>query len=659
MALNDTTLVVGMPSRTTPPQSAQRPPVTVMESKRNWREAGFGLLLFISVVVVYWPSLSADFIWDDDDYVTRNLTLRSLNGLWRIWAEPTATPQYYPVVHTTFWVEYHLWGLNPAGYHFVNVLLHAANSVLVAVLLRKLNWPAAWLAAVFFGLHPVHVESVSWVTERKNVLSGFFYLLALMRLLDFWRVNDSPVAAPAHDSLAVGNFRDYLAGALLFVAALLSKSVTCSLPAVLLLILWQKQGKVTIRDGKFLLPLFIIGLALSINTIWLERTKVGASGKEFDFTLLERMLIAGRALWFYAGKIVLPVHLSFIYPRWSLTANDPVAWIAAVSACLVPIVMAVRAKKMTGPLVAILFFYGTLLPALGFFNIYPMRYSFVADHFQYLASLGVISLVAAVIARQADGQLLGKRTGHVIRALVCIVAVTVLVSLTWQRQFVFQNPHALWIDTLAKNPTCMLAHYHLGKIASDAGKFAEAEHHFRESQRYRTDQIDLVLDLCEWASLLARQQKYSAAIEKLREALEVEPSNFDVLNDWGTYEAEQGHYDVAIGLFERALAENPHKAAIGRGYARLNLATALWNAGQTPKVERELRAALQEAPADAPTDFLASAQYMLAKILVQQGRWTEADTLVRQVLRLNSGFSDARQLQREIQQQLQRNPAIQ
>ena len=152
-------------------------------------------LIFVVVVVSYVPALRGGFIWDDQDYVTENMTLRSRAGLRAIWLEVGAVPQYYPLVHTTYWLEYHLWGLRPFGYHLVNVLLHAANAGLLYLVLRRLGVRGAYFAAFVFALHPVHVESVAWISERKNVLSGAFYLGSvacwLQRVLPEQRLPDN------------------------------------------------------------------------------------------------------------------------------------------------------------------------------------------------------------------------------------------------------------------------------------------------------------------------------------------------------------------------------------------------------------------------------------------------------------------------------------
>src|SRR5208282_2295026 len=177
-----------------------------------------GLLLAVSVFVAYQPILRGGFIWDDDSYVTNNRTLHDFDGLKHIWFDTTSTPQYYPLVYTTFWLEYHTWKLNPVGYHVVNVLLHALGSILLWRVLKRLELPGAWLAAAIFALHPVNVESVAWITERKNVLSAVFFFAAAWAYLRFVGESESRKSRWCWWFVAL----------LLFVCALLSKTVACS-----------------------------------------------------------------------------------------------------------------------------------------------------------------------------------------------------------------------------------------------------------------------------------------------------------------------------------------------------------------------------------------------------------------------------------------------
>jgi hypothetical protein len=352
------------------------------------------LALVVMTLVAYAPALRDGFVWDDDQHVTENPTLTSLAGLQRIWLDPTALPQYYPMVHTTFWVERHLWGLRPFGYHLVNVLLHLANAFLLWYLLEHLAVRGAWLAAAIFALHPVHVESVAWITERKNVLSGLFYLLAGACFLRFLGLLGG----------VTRRWSWYVAGFVLFLCALLSKTVTATLPLALFLVLWWKRDRVRGRDVAPLVPPLAVGVAFGLVTLWIERHHVGAQGDLFTLSPLSRWLLAGRALWFYASKIVWPSRLSFFYPRWPV---DPaVGWqylFPLAAASVVVSLWVARRRIGKAPSAAVAFFAVTLFPALGFFDVYPMRFSWVADHFVYLASAGLIALVAAAVGWRDGG----------------------------------------------------------------------------------------------------------------------------------------------------------------------------------------------------------------------------------------------------------------
>jgi tetratricopeptide (TPR) repeat protein len=523
--------------------------------------------------------------------------------------------------------------------------------VLVAKVLKRLQVPGAWLAAAVFALHPVHVESVAWVTERKNILSAFFYLLAMLHLLNSWNIPGLSAASGAASSTERRNSREhYLLGVALFVAALLSKSVTCSLPAVLLLILCQRQGGLTRRDVLCLAPMFAIGLAFALNTAWLEQTHVGASGAGFQWTFAERVLIAGRALWFYAGKLVWPVNLAFIYPRWSLDVTSPAAWCVALSAALAPLILAVRGRGLTAPLVAVLFFGGTLLPALGFFNIYPMRYSFVADHFQYLASLGLISLIAALAvgARPIVPSALSgspPKGGFAPARLGALVIVLGgLACLTWQRQSVFRDSRSLWKDTLARNPTSMAAHFNLGRIASQAHDYVAAERHFRACLLLRTDELETSEFETNLAVALAGQQRFPEAAAVFESALARVPDSFEALNGLGNIAARQEEFERAISLYRRALDNRP-----GAVLVRLNLGTVLSQAGQLEAAEREIRRAAEDDPAFAPAHF------MLAQVLALQGRFADAEAPAREAVRLDPDSEPASELLEQIRRDLRQN----
>jgi len=489
-----------------------------------------GVLIIFLVLLAYLPSLRAGFIWDDDYYVTQNPTLHDLGGLCRIWFQIGAVPQYYPMVHTSFWLEYHLWNLNPLGYHLVNVLLHATAALLLWQVLRRLQVPGAWLAALLFALHPVMVESVAWVTERKNVLSAVFYFAAALAYLRF---------------LARGNqarrWPWYLLALALFVAALLSKTVTCSWPAALWLVCWWKHGRVQRSDVLPLLPFLALGLGLGLLTAWIEKHYVGAEGTEWSLTLVDRGLIAGRALWFYAGKLVWPSPLTFIYPRWEI--NPTVWWQWLYPAGAVGMIAALwlgRNRLGRGPLVAVLFFAGTLGPALGFVNVYPMRYSFVADHFQYLASVGLLTLGAAGLVR--------------LPRIVPAALVVGLGVLTWQQTAIYQNLETLWRDTLLKNPNSAMAHTNLGVWLGSQGRIEEAMAQYREALRIEPDAWDTLSDL---GVALAAQGRWDEAVENFLKVNQLNPNSPDVLYNLGFALAAQGRWKEAIERYRQVLQLSP------------------------------------------------------------------------------------------------------
>ncbi|MEM7227408.1 MAG: O-GlcNAc transferase, partial [Planctomycetota bacterium] len=329
-----------------------------------WRAFGLGCAAIVVLLcIAYAPVTRAGFIWDDDSYVTKNANVQSPDGVFRFWI-PRETPQFYPLVFSSFWVEFQLWGLDPLGYHIVNVVLHGINAILLWLILIRLRIPGAFVVAALFAVHPIHVESVAWITERKNVLSGMFYLLGM---LSYLRFEENLTSEPRRSA---GGW--YGLAFVAYVAALLSKTITCSLPAALLLIMfWQRRPLNTARIMR-IMPFFLIGIPLALITVWLERDHVGASGVDFDQSFLERCAIASRSLLFYAGKIAVPYELAFFYHRWTIQGINLVSGLAMLTVLSVAITSIVATKRgWRAPFVLLALFAGTAFPALGFFNVYP------------------------------------------------------------------------------------------------------------------------------------------------------------------------------------------------------------------------------------------------------------------------------------------------
>jgi Flp pilus assembly protein TadD len=572
-----------------------------------------GALLVVIVLVSYAPAFQAGYVIDDENYVTENPTLRDRSGLKRIWFELGASPQYYPLVYTSFWLEYQAWELDPRGYHAVNILLHALNALLLWIILRRLNLPAAWFAAALFALHPVHVESVAWVAERKNVLSAAFYLLAIIAYMRFSGLDRPPDAAFRR------SWRWYLLSLALYAAALLSKTATVSLPAALLLLLWWKRDRASGRDAMPLLPLFAAGLGMGLLTLWVETTLVGASGALWDLSWLERILVAGRAGWFYAWKLVWPLGLSFNYVRWTIDAGTlwqylpPLAGIAVVSW-----LWAARERIGRGPLVAVLYFVGTLAPTLGFFNVFFFRYSYVADHFQYLASIGLIVLIVAAAATWLARQ---RRRWEIQSLVLGVLVLSALGVLTWTRAAVYENLESLCRDTLRKNPSSWLARNNLGNIYMQRGDLQEAVAEFRIAHDAAPTYIETHLNL---AIALMNLERFDESMHHARRAIEIDPHNSFGYHHLGGALLRAGRSGESIRWFGESLRREP-----GSLKSQLDLGIALARTGQSEEAIDWLESVLRDEPQNL------TAHTNLGIALVQVGRLRDAIGHLEEAARLD------------------------
>src|SRR5436189_2295712 len=356
------------------------------------RACVFGALLAAVTILAYRPAWHGGFLCDDDDYIIKNELLTAPDGWQRIWFSLDSPSQYFPFTYSTFRIEHALWGLNTTGYHWVNLLLHVGSALLVWAVLARLRVPGAWLAAAIFALHPVQVESVAWITERKNVLMGFFFLLTLLA----WTVFvDERTRRP---------WLFYCLALVCYVLALSAKATACTLPAALFLILWLQKKPITMRRVIQILPFVVLGIGMGLLAVWWERYHQGTNRGLFTFlSPIERILLASRAIWFYLSKIFWPSNLTFIYPRWNISPADLLdyAWLlAGIAACVAMYFL--RRHFGRSVEVAAAFFVATLSPVLGFIMLFTFRYTFVADHYQYLACIGPIALVSAGIAILAD-----------------------------------------------------------------------------------------------------------------------------------------------------------------------------------------------------------------------------------------------------------------
>lgn len=539
----------------------------------RWQNSVFFLCLSIAFVLSYQQVLDCGFIWDDDAYVTENVNLRDWSGLASIWLKPGATPQYYPLVHTTFWLEYHCWGLNASGYHVVNCTFHLASTFVLFQILRHLKL-SPFLAVTLFAIHPIQVESVAWVTERKNVLSAFFYCLSALALLK-WRLPDFSDAQPESRTEAQRKLQFYYwisFGA--FVAALLSKTTACVLPAAAVVVIWWKSGQILASDFRKLLPFFAIGISFGLFTASMERWRVGAVGDEFTLTLLQRVLVASHAILFYLSKVFWPTSLIFVYPRWDFDSFHLSQLLPLILCVALTLILIYSARKGRRGFLAIwLLYVGSLFPALGFFNVYPMRYSFVADHFSYLSMLplfagigcfltGNISAAARYVRRLLWPTNRNRNSGvddrqfsvQMSEVALCLLLAFILGPLTFAQTSMFRDLETLWRTTIQRNPKAWMAHHNLGILLEAKGKKDEALRHYQEAYSIKPDHF---LAMNNAGLLQIEQGRFADAENILRQAISANPAFDRAHNNLAISLVRQGRLQEALVEFDTALAISP------------------------------------------------------------------------------------------------------
>ena len=540
------------------------------------------LALVLLTAVSYAPALLwGGFVWDDR-VVTDAKVLRDASGVWRIWFSPADLKlwegHYWPLVYTSFWVERRLWGLNPAGYHLVNVVLHIVNALLLWRLLARLEAPGAWLVAAVFAVHPVHVESVAWVIERKDLLSGLFYLTACL----VWTRGG---ALPRLWS------RDYSLSLGLFALGMLCKSIVATLPVALLLLHWQRGGSAT-RAARRLLPFFGVALTLALADLAFVRAREASA---FDYALLERLLIAAQALWFYLGKLLWPVELAVIYPHWEVGAGNLAGWVCAFgAAALGAVLWGWRRPLGRGPLAGMLFFGATLLPVLGLVDYGYMRFSFVADRYQYLASAGALAVLIGLAARGMErwrAGLSGPVADGVLRWAATGLAAALLIALgalTWRQASIYRDDVTFFQHILSHNPTAHSAQYNLGNALLNAGRPKEALEAYRVAMEQDPDSADAYSNTGRAFMDLNRLDE---AVKWLQRALELDPRHEVSWQNLALARIRQQRFEEALALYQHLLSIAP-----GNVGAHSGLGVVLHYLGRSEEALRSVDRALALDP---------------------------------------------------------------
>ena len=591
------------------------------------------------VLAVFSPAISAGFLWDDTEAITNNFLLRSLHGLWVMWTDPFRSPlgHYFPLSYTTFWMEWRIWGSHPAGYHAVNILLHAANAALLYSLLRRIGLAGAWLAAGLFAVHPVQVASVAWVIERKNVLSVLFYLLSFRAWLDA-----ESRGRPAHVlSLA------------LFACAMLSKSIVVTLPVAFLICVWWRSGRIGRKHLFQALPFLAIGALLA----WVEVVVHHSGQPDRGLSMPDKGLIAGRALWFYASKLCWPRNLMQVYPQWAIDPRQAWQWLFPLGAAAAFGALWVSGRRLgRGPFAAAAFYAVGLSPILGFVQYSVMDYSYVHDQHQYLACIGVFALAAAALNRLAGRLARATRAcAAACKPALFAIVLAPLAFLSWKQTLLYKDMDTLFRDNLKKNPAAWLAYGNVGAAALQRGDLDQAEPMLRkalemkrdrtvltnaglvamargdldQAERMQREALEMERDACALNNLglvLSRKGRPQEALACFDEALETRPDNALLWNNKGKALTQLGRSAEACEMFRQALAMEPRFSE-----ARTNLAGALIDSGQDEEAKTILAPILESEPNNA------AAHAALALALQHEKRETEAVAGFRWALQLDPG----------------------
>ncbi len=509
-------------------------------------------MFVVSIVfLVFFPSLQNGFVnWDDDRYLLENPDL-SLPFFSSVKAAFSSfyLGNYHPLTMLSYALEHRFFGMDPFVYHLTNLFLHALASLAALVFFRSLlgNRWVAWLsAAALFALHPLRVESVAWVSERKDVLCALFFIMALGAYVRYVK------------SGLCCRYR--LACFCLFIAALLSKAMAVSLPVVLLLLDYVLGRKLSVQSVREKAGFFVLAFAFGLMAL-LAQHSAGAvrSGQ----TVTAGLASAPGAIVFYLGKSVFPVGLSCLYPNVRFAGHPWLPNLLANAAGLIVLAgllwLSLRYTRMF--VFGGLFFLVTLVPALQFVPLGP---AYVADRYSYIPSLGLA--LSAALALDCLYRRMRTASGRLI--FICSLAVLAagLSVLTWERCRVWKGSISLWTDAVKKNRFNAVGFYNLGKAYEDRALFGLAVGAYQQAVRIKPDYEEALTNLCH--SFLAQQQ-YAKALVYGQRALAINPQSFRAYYLIGKAYEGGGQGDLAVAAYRHALLYNPDDLEAGNSLAAL------------------------------------------------------------------------------------------
>lgn len=543
----------------------------------DWRHfLGPAGLLALLVVAAYWPALGGGFVWDDELLVQKNPLVTGQCNLASVWFKTD-----FSLTTVALWLQWLAWGNHAVGFHIVNVALHLGACVLLWRVLDRLKVPGARLAAAIFAVHPVAAASVAWISEMKNTLS---LVLCLASCLLFLKSGPETESGPKTKT-------GYAFSVIAFLLALLAKTSVVMLPVILLLCAWWRRGKIARRDWLRTSPFFLLSLLLGSTTI-LFQSRVMAEGDPVQTENVPgRLALAGRALWFYLGKILAPLNLSMIYPRWTEDSHSLVSCVPAILWCALLAVLWTARKnpRARGAFFALAVFSVALFPVLGFLSMDYLVISRVSDHFQYLPMIAVIAFTAAGLVKFLPSMIF--RSG----------LLSALAVMTFARSEIISNNLNLWSDVLQKNPESFTAHNNLGCLMAANGKLDQAIEQFKLTLKFNPKNAPAHANLGRAFSL---QHRYAEAEENFQAALKIKPADADIQEAYASSLAEQGRISEAISHLRAATKTEP------RVEWELKLAGWLHATGSFREAVGQYRTVLEREPDSV--EALNNAAWLLA-----------------------------------------------
>lgn len=517
----------------------------------------FGGLIFIAAFVVHLTALPGGFFWDDYDWVVRNPRVRNADGLYHLWFDINQY-DYWPMHYSTHWFEWRVWGEWAPPYRVLNQLMHGLNCVLLWFILRWLGIPGAWLCAMIFAVHPVNVESVVWISQRKTVQSTGFVFGSLLCLFQFYDTKRK---------------RWYALSLVLFILGLLTKSSVVMWPLAAMVCIWWRQRRLRWQDLWYSAPFLAISFALGLTGTLMRGEQLGIEFARDD-GFLSRLAMSANVVWFYVAETLWPFQLSVVYPRWELGNTQPSAFIPLLILVLtVAVFWWYRRGWGAAPLGASSYYLINIFPVMGFVPIMYMRYSLVADHWQYLAMPGLLALIVGL----ATWQWRKYPAFHLVGPAVSCAIVLLLAynSLSQAAIWSGTDNEPIWRDVLSKNPNSELAHLRLGYVLARRGKFAEAVPQICEAMKFSVPPVP-------WGPPEIDERRLAMATAHPYELLGLEDTadNVRVAYALGTAMYVMGQYNTAGAYLNSCTAEAPQFAA-----GHYNFALALEQLGYSDQAK--------------------------------------------------------------------------